>query len=103
MFGSEIGSQISWLIPAALVLFVFGLWAAGRARRTDHARAALLAWGLSLLSTAAVFSYMKGIFHPYYTIALAPLIAITIGIGGGMLWARRSEPLARIGLAARSA
>jgi len=99
MFDSEIGSQISWLIPAALVLFVFGLWAAGRARRTDHARAALLAWGLSLLSTAAVFSYMKGIFHPYYTIALAPLIAITIGLGGGMLWARRSEPLARIGLA----
>ena len=99
MFDSEIGSQISWLIPGALVLFVFGLWAAGRARRTDHARAALLAWGLSLVSTAAVFSYMKGIFHPYYTIALAPLIAITIGIGGGMLWARRSEPLARIGLA----
>ena len=99
MFDSEIGSQISWLIPAALVLFVFGLWAAGRARRTDHARAALLAWGLSLLSTAAVFSYMQGIFHPYYTIALAPLIAVTVGIGGGMVWARRAEPLARIGLA----
>ncbi|MBW8804969.1 MAG: glycosyltransferase family 39 protein [Catenulisporales bacterium] len=100
MFNDEIGSQISWLLPAALVLFVVGLWAAGRARRTDHARAALLAWGLSLLSTAAVFSYMKGIFHPYYTIVLAPLIAVTIGIGGGLLWARRSELAARIGLAA---
>ena len=99
MFDSEIGSQVSWLIPAALVLFAFGLWAAGRARRTDHARAALLAWGLSLVSTAAVFSYMQGIFHPYYTIALAPLIAVTLGIGGGMVWARRNEPLARIGLA----
>ncbi|NUP53019.1 MAG: glycosyl transferase [Catenulispora sp.] len=100
MFGDDIGGQISWLLPAALVLFVFGLWAAGRARRDDHARSALLAWGLSLLSTLAVFSYMKGIFHPYYTIALAPLLAVTAGIGGGLLWARRKEIVARLGLAA---
>ncbi|GAA1963033.1 ArnT family glycosyltransferase [Catenulispora subtropica] len=100
LFSGEIGSQISWLLPAALLLFAFGLWAAGRARRTDLERAGLLAWGLSMLSTVAVFSYMKGIFHPYYTIALAPLIAVTAGIGGGMLWARRGEFVPRFGLAA---
>ena len=42
MFGSEVGSQISWLLPTALVLLGFGLWATRRARRTDPERAALL-------------------------------------------------------------
>jgi 4-amino-4-deoxy-L-arabinose transferase-like glycosyltransferase len=47
----------------------------------------------------AVFSYMKGIFHPYYTIALAPLIAAVVGLGGGLLWQRREQLLPRVGLA----
>ncbi len=31
--------------------------------------------------TAVVFSYMSGIIHPYYTVALAPAIAALAGIG----------------------
>ena len=26
MFGSEVGSQVAWLLPAALILGVAGLW-----------------------------------------------------------------------------
>jgi 4-amino-4-deoxy-L-arabinose transferase-like glycosyltransferase len=99
MFDQEIGTQASWLIPGALIVFAAGLWAAGRAARTDRPRAALLGWGLSLLSTMAVFSFMQGIFHPYYTIALAPLIGATVAIGAGMLWRRRAEWVARGALA----
>ena len=45
MFDSEIGGQISWLIPAALLLLVVGLVLRGRAPRTDARRAAYLVWG----------------------------------------------------------
>jgi hypothetical protein len=34
---------------------------------------------------------MAGIFHAYYTVALAPAIAALIGIGGGLLWEHRTE------------
>ncbi|MFD6424411.1 glycosyltransferase family 39 protein [Streptomyces sp. NPDC060198] len=90
MFNSEIGSQISWLLPAGLVLLVAGLWLTRKAPRTDARRAAFLAWGGSLLMTAVVFSFMAGIFHQYYTVALAPYLAALVGIGAGALWEERT-------------
>ncbi|CAL9521663.1 hypothetical protein SUDANB145_03830 [Streptomyces sp. enrichment culture] len=100
MFNSEIGGQISWLLPAALILLVAGLVLTRRAPRTDAARATLLAWGGSLVTTMAVFSYMAGIFHQYYTIALAPYLAAVVGIGAAALWEKRRELWASIVLAA---
>ncbi|MFJ4843055.1 ArnT family glycosyltransferase [Streptomyces sp. NPDC088746] len=91
MFNSEIGGQISWLLPAALILLVAGIWLTWRAKRTDAARAAFLAWGGSLLMTAFVFSFMAGIFHQYYTVALAPYIAALVGMGATVLWEERSK------------
>ncbi|MFJ3702461.1 MULTISPECIES: glycosyltransferase family 39 protein [unclassified Streptomyces] len=91
MFNSEIGSQISWLLPAALILLVAGIWLTWRAKRTDTARAAFLAWGGSLLMTAFVFSFMAGIFHQYYTVALAPYIAALVGMGASVLWEERGK------------
>ncbi|WP_326671176.1 glycosyltransferase family 39 protein [Streptomyces sp. NBC_01257] len=91
MFNSEIGSQISWLLPAALILLVAGVWLTWRAKRTDTARAAFLAWGSSLLMTTAVFSFMAGIFHQYYTVALAPYLAALVGMGATVLWEERSR------------
>ena len=40
-------------------------------------------WGGWLLVTDLVFSFMSGIFHAYYTVALAPAIAAVVGIGTG--------------------
>ncbi|MFE6663981.1 ArnT family glycosyltransferase [Streptomyces sp. NPDC057697] len=91
MFGSEVGGQIAWLLPAALILLVAGVWLTWRAKRTDTARAAFLAWGGSLLMTVAVFSFMAGIFHQYYTVALAPYIAALIGMGTTVLWEERAR------------
>ncbi|MGW2472367.1 ArnT family glycosyltransferase [Streptomyces sp. NPDC001665] len=91
MFNSEVGAQISWLLPAVLILLVAGIWLTWRAKRTDTARAAFLAWGSSLLMTAAVFSFMAGIFHQYYTVALAPYLAALIGMGATVLWEERAR------------
>ncbi|MFD9749351.1 ArnT family glycosyltransferase [[Kitasatospora] papulosa] len=91
MFNSEIGGQISWLLPAALILLVAGVWLTRRAKRADTARAAFLAWGGSLLMTAFVFSFMAGIFHQYYTVALAPSIAALVGMGASVLWEERGR------------
>ncbi|MFB6558568.1 ArnT family glycosyltransferase [Streptomyces sp. NPDC056400] len=103
LFAGNIGGQIAWLLPAALILLVAGLVVTWRARRaTDSlegmARAAFLAWGGSMLITAVVFSYMQGIFHEYYTVALAPFVAALIGMGAAVLWEERGGKAAAITL-----
>ncbi|WEO96538.1 glycosyltransferase family 39 protein [Streptomyces sp. FXJ1.172] len=100
MFNSEIGSQISWLLPAALILLAAGLVATRKLERTSATRASFLVWGGSLLITMVVFSYMAGIFHQYYTVALTPYLAAVIGMGAALLWEKRQELWASITLAA---
>ncbi|MFZ0043176.1 MAG: glycosyltransferase family 39 protein, partial [Solirubrobacteraceae bacterium] len=95
LFNDLMGGQASWLLPAALLALAAGLWATGRAPRTDRTRAALLLWGGWLAVTALVFSLSSGIIHTYYTVALAPAIAALVAIGGVMLWRRRATLQAR--------
>ncbi|MDT9693474.1 glycosyltransferase family 39 protein [Streptomyces sp. P9(2023)] len=99
MFNDAVGGQVSWLLPAALILLVAGLVITWRARRTDTARSAFLAWGGSLLITLVVFSFMAGIFHEYYTVALAPYIAALVGMGASVLWEERGRFPASVALA----
>lgn len=99
MFDSESGGQISWLIPAAVVLLIAGLWMCGRAARTDARRATLIVFGGWFLVTFVTFSFMAGIFHSYYTVALAPAIAAMVGMGGSLAWKSRAKLGARIALA----
>ncbi|MEU0401987.1 glycosyltransferase family 39 protein [Streptomyces sp. NPDC006197] len=99
MFNDQVGGQISWLLPAALLLLVAGLVVTWRAPRTDTARSAFLVWGGSLLMTLAVFSFMAGIFHEYYTVALAPYLAALIGMGAVVLWEERTRWAASAALA----
>ncbi|GAA3053295.1 hypothetical protein GCM10020000_38860 [Streptomyces olivoverticillatus] len=91
LFGSDMGGQIAWLLPATFVLLLAGLWLTRRIKRAAESadtaadavdtaadavatrrRMAFLAWGGALLMTFGIFSFMSGIFHQYYNIALAP-------------------------------
>jgi 4-amino-4-deoxy-L-arabinose transferase-like glycosyltransferase len=99
MLGAEVGGQVAWLLPAALLLLAAGLWLTRRAPRTNRARAAFALWGGWLLVTGAVFSFMQGIFHAYYAVALAPAIGALVGMGATGLWQVRRNPLMRWWLA----
>jgi 4-amino-4-deoxy-L-arabinose transferase-like glycosyltransferase len=99
MFSNDLGAQVSWLLPAALILLVIGLWLTRHAVRTDRLRASFLLWGGWTIVTALVFSYAAGDFHAYYSVTLAPGIAGLVGIGGYELWRRRATPRARVALA----
>jgi 4-amino-4-deoxy-L-arabinose transferase-like glycosyltransferase len=78
MFNGENGGQIGWLLPLALIGGVVGLW---RWRDRRVLRATLALWLAWLVLYGAVFSYMQGIYHPYYTYAMAPAIAVLVGAG----------------------
>ena len=144
LLAADMGGQISWLLPAALIALAALLWLSWRGRHLgwlpsarggqgagsvagggaaggpggpqdagDGTRAgtgaagpprdlaAALLWGGWLVVTGLVFSFMAGIIHPYYTVALAPAIGALAGIGAVRLWqAARVSPAARYWLAA---
>jgi len=99
LFGGEFGSQIAWLLPAALLATIVLVVAAGKAPRTNRTRAFAVLWGGWLVVTGLTFSYMQGIIHSYYMIALAPAIGALVGGAMSVLWRRRSEWLPRATLA----
>jgi 4-amino-4-deoxy-L-arabinose transferase-like glycosyltransferase len=99
LFGTDMGGQISWLLPAALILLVALLVFSWRLPRTDGGRAQVLLWGTWLIVTGLTFSLGEGIIHPYYTVALAPAIGALVGIGATVLWKRRDHAAVRTVLA----
>jgi 4-amino-4-deoxy-L-arabinose transferase-like glycosyltransferase len=60
----------------------------------------VLLWGGWLLVNGLVFSYMQGLAHSYYAVAIAPPIAALIGVAGREAWRRRGSWFARVVLAA---
>ena len=95
LFNAENGGQVSWLLPLAGLALVVGLALRWRAARTDLGRAGYLLWGGWALVTVAVFSFMTGIFHPYYSVALAPAVGALVGMGLVDLWRLRQSSLTR--------
>ncbi|PRY17890.1 ArnT family glycosyltransferase [Kineococcus rhizosphaerae] len=94
MFNAEFGGNISWLLPAAFVLAVAGFVVTRRARRTDGRRAGYLVWAGWLVVTFTAFSFMSGIIHPYYSVALAPAVAALVAMGAVDLWRLRASRVA---------
>ncbi|MDF5752314.1 glycosyltransferase family 39 protein [Spongiactinospora sp. TRM90649] len=104
LFNEQVAGQISWLLPFAVIALIAGLVLPARVPaagfrydgppRSEPVRAALLLWGGWLVVHYVVFSLSGGIFHPYYTTALAPAIAALCGIGGVLVFrAYRCSPV----------
>lgn len=97
LFTGEVGFEISWLLPAALIAFALVLVARGRRPRTDQVRGAAIVFGGWLIVDGLVLSFMNGAMHPYYTLAIAPAIAGLIGLGVHEMWTLRDRLLGRFG------
>jgi 4-amino-4-deoxy-L-arabinose transferase-like glycosyltransferase len=91
LLGADFGGQISWLIPLALICLIVGLYLRLEEARTDGVRAAYVLWGGWLIGAGIVFSFMSGIVHSYYAVALAPAIAALVGAGLVDLWRIRAR------------
>ena len=91
LFNDQLGGQVAWLLPMAVVGAIVGLVARARAPRTDLARAGILLWGVWLVVHVVVFSLMAGVIHSYYTVVLAPAIGALTGAGVVALWRLRER------------
>ncbi|WP_233197757.1 hypothetical protein [Cryobacterium sp. Y57] len=96
IFLGEVGGQVTWLLPAALLLLGTALIVLRHAQRVSLRRATLLLFAGHLLVSTLAFSFMAGIFHAYYTLALAPALAGTAAIGASLVWMKRKALWARI-------
>jgi 4-amino-4-deoxy-L-arabinose transferase-like glycosyltransferase len=91
LFNSQLGGQIAWLLPASVAGLIAGLISRFRAPRTDLARAGFLMWGLWLAIHAVVFSFMSGVIHSYYVVAMAPAVGALVGGGVVAMWRARGR------------
>ncbi len=99
LFNAAFGGQIAWLLPAALLSILAAVAIHRRTGRTDRRVAGYVLWGTWLVVHALVFSFMAGIIHPYYSVAMAPAIAALVAAIAIELWDRRSIVAARLVLA----
>jgi 4-amino-4-deoxy-L-arabinose transferase-like glycosyltransferase len=84
LLNEALGGQAGWLLGFALVSGLAVLLAC-RLRRNDPRSAWLLVVGGAFLTTAVIFSFAHGIFHPYYVSLLAPFSAALVGAGFAQL------------------
>jgi len=107
LFQESLGSQISWLLPIALLGMLALAWQRRPRFQEDRQQKSLILWGMWLL-TMGIFFSVAGFFHQYYMTEMAPSIAALFGIGLVTMWQdyRRSGwrgwllPLALIGTVA---
>lgn len=87
---TNIGAEIVWLLPAAIILGVTGHLIARRLH--DRAlRSSFVLWSTWLGVYLVTFAAMAGIFHSYYTILLAPAVAALVATGGWLAWGARGR------------
>jgi 4-amino-4-deoxy-L-arabinose transferase-like glycosyltransferase len=78
LLNQAMGGQAGWLLGVALVGGA-GILISTRLKRSDARTGWLIAMGGAFLTTAVVFSFAQGIFHPYYVSLLAPFIGALVG------------------------
>ena len=78
MFDDANGGQIGWMLAFAVGAGAIALW---HWRRDPVRRAAVVLFLGWTALYGGVFSYAEGIFHSYYTSAMAPAVSALVGIG----------------------
>ncbi len=85
----QLGGQIGWLLPLAIVGLVVASWQSwqGRPRLPlrQQRQQALVLWGTWFISLVVFFS-VAGDWDPYYLAMLAPAVAALVGVGVVALW-----------------
>ncbi len=87
LLNSSLGGQAGWLLGFA-VIGGAAIMLRSRLRRGDPRTGWIIAVGGAFLVTAVAFSQAQGIFHPYYTSALAPFTAALVGGGAAQVAGR---------------
>jgi len=85
LFREELGGQIGWLLPLALLSVLALAWQRRPNVREDRKLQSLVFWGMWLL-TMGIFFSVAGFFHEYYMTEMAPAIAALCGIGLVTMW-----------------
>ena len=99
----DLGRDSGWLLPAAIVIAIWGIASRRRQPRGDPLRAAFILWGGWLATLTVVFSLTTTI-NNYYTAALTPAIAAIIGTAVAAARTRPQHAVGRkIGLAVLTA
>ncbi|MFT8583866.1 glycosyltransferase family 39 protein [Liquorilactobacillus hordei] len=84
LFQTALGQQISWYLPLALVGLIIAYLAAYDTKKKwwqlNRRQEQLIYWAGWLVPVAGFFS-VASFFHPYYTIMLAPPIAVLAAVG----------------------
>ncbi|HEY7065697.1 MAG TPA: glycosyltransferase family 39 protein [Chloroflexota bacterium] len=81
----ELGSQIGWLLPLAVLGLAAAAWAVRRSPRASRGQQAVVLWGTWLLTVGAFFSATRQ-FQPYYLVMLAPAVAAVAGMALAACW-----------------
>jgi len=92
LLDTQLGSQIGWLLPLAVLGLMVGLWQTRpQFRILDDRQRSLVLWGAWLLTTGAFFSVAL-FFHTYYLVMMAPAVSALAGIAVVSLWRAYRRP-----------
>jgi 4-amino-4-deoxy-L-arabinose transferase-like glycosyltransferase len=86
MFNSGMGDQVMWWFPMAVFGVIAALAGRSRWKQRDPLVGATVMWTLWALASMCVFSFTRGVLHPYYVVEFAPALAALAGIGAVRAW-----------------
>lgn len=81
-FIEPLSKQLSWFLPLGLLGFVIGFFQ----KLEKNMRGAPVLWGAWLFTCLFIFSFISGVFHPYYTILTVPPLSALVGITIVQIW-----------------
>jgi 4-amino-4-deoxy-L-arabinose transferase-like glycosyltransferase len=84
LFNRQVGGQIGWMLPLALIGTGIALYKFQRRISFETSNTALLFWSCWLIPQVVFFSIAQG-FHRYYLVVMAPGVSALVGICYSML------------------